>query len=100
MYEGAKPKKNEQTNEAKDLKSNISTENTKSKSTHERTFCDGEQFQEESLISNYQPTKAPVPRNEVKLPRNVVVDEPWPQPLLPPLSPQHFVPGAISLPTR
>ena len=88
----------------KDLKLNFGPEITNSKLVEIKTIYDGEKCQKEDAIhgSNHQQQSkggTSVYRNDVKLPpRNVLIDEPWPQPLLPPLSPQRS--GAISLPSR
>ena len=85
----------------KDLKLNFNPEIIKVRSAEVRTISDDEKVPGEDLAhGGYYQSKVPsVHRSDVKLPpRNVVVDEPWPQPLLPPLSPQRS--GAISLPSR
>ena len=89
----------------KDLKLNFGPETNNSKSSQVKPVADNETFQAEDSIQGYyqQQTKigssSSVYRSDVKLPpRNVLVEEPWPQPLLPPLSPQRS--GAISLPSR
>ena len=85
----------------KDLKLNFPSEIIKARSADVRTISDDEKVPEEDLVhGGYHQSKVPsVYRNDMKLPpRNVVVNEPWPQPLLPPLSPQRS--GAISLPSR
>ena len=93
----------------KDLKLNFNPEIIKVRSAEVRTISDDEKVPGEDLAhGGYYQSKVPsVHRSDVKLPpRNVVVDEPWPQPLLPPLSPQRvFLPitsssVSISLPSR
>ena len=85
----------------KDLKLNFNPEIIKAKLAEVRTINDDEKVPEEDLVhGGYYQSKVPsVYRSDMKLPpRNVLVDEPWPQPLLPPVSPQRS--GAISLPSR
>ena len=100
LNESMKPQTNESVI-SKDLKLNINTDITKLKSIKSKTLCD-EKLQDEDLLHEYLSSKkSSMYRNDVKLPpRNVVVDEPWPQPLLPPVSPQHYTSGAMSLPSR
>ena len=79
----------------KDLKLNFNPDIIKSKPAEVKAFCD-ERKPEEDLS---QSKSASIYRSEVKLPpRNVLIDEPWPQPLQPPSSPQRS--GAVSLPSR
>ena len=78
----------------KDLKLNFNPDITKSKSAEVKAFGDERKPEEEDLSKS-----ASIYRSDVKLPpRNVLIDEPWPQPLLPPSSPQRS--GAVSLPSR
>ena len=85
----------------KDLKLNFNPEITKVRSAEVKTISDEEKFiEDETSHGGYYQSKTPsMSRSDIKLPpRNVLYNETFPQPLLPPVSPQRS--GAISLPSR